>query len=205
MAVAMPELQDGYKVMYKALTQQPNHLTPFEREFVWLAILAAAGEAIGTHHVKLFRDLGGDAIEAKVVFRLVNLAAGVPKSFQFLEQHWEIHFTDLFAVRAYLDEVEMLIGGTPISLELARFALLAVHTTLGQKWGIERELEAAYEIGAHEGKLVESVCLPMWATGMNRTIDAADIWLKLIRSGRIKASAAFHTWAEMAGQGAMSI
>lgn len=205
MAVAMPALQDGYKVMYGALTVQENHLTPFEREFVWLCILVAAGEHIGKHHVKLFLELGGTPAQAEVVFRVVNLAAGAPKSFQFLHAYWEPHFAPLDAVASYRASGTKLVEGTDVPVSLARLGLLAVHTTLSQKWGIERELESAYEMGVHEGKLAESVCLPMWATGMNRTIEAAEVWLELMRSGRVNASPAFRAWADMACQDGMQL
>ncbi|AEC21220.1 hypothetical protein PT7_2680 [Pusillimonas sp. T7-7] len=201
MAVAMPALQDGYKVMYGALTVQQNHLTPFEREFVWLCILVAAGESIGTHHVKLFLELGGTHQQAEAVFRVVNLAAGAPKSFQFLHEHWEPYFAPLDATASYRGLAELAVHGTNTPLELARLGMIAVHTTLSQKWGIRQELEASYEVGVDEGKLAESVCLPMWATGMNRTIEAAEIWLDLIRTGKVQASAPFQTWAEVAQDG----
>jgi hypothetical protein len=204
MAVAMPEVQDGYMVMYTALTLRQNHLTPFEKEFVWLAVLTAAGEHIGTHHLKLFKDHGGTAKQAQAVFRLVGHAAGAPKSFQFLAEHWEKHFPPLDGKQAYLDAGRDLVAGFDVPIALARLALLAVHTTLAQKWGIERELEAGYALGIAEGKMAEACCLPMWATGINRTIDASQVWLDLMRSGRVTPSESFRTWADM-DQGAMPL
>ncbi|MDP3139529.1 MAG: hypothetical protein Q8N17_24745 [Burkholderiaceae bacterium] len=204
MAIAMPRLQDGYQVMYKALTLDQNQLTDYEKEFVWLAVLAAAGEHIGTHHVKLFLERGGDAVQAEVVFHLVGLAAGALRSYKFLDEHWERHFPPLRGKQAYWKAAETLIAGSGVSIGLARLALLAVHTTLAQDWGIEAELEAAYAIGVHEGKLAEAACLPMWATGMNRTIDASQIWLDMIRAGRLKVSEPFRVWADT-DQGAMPL
>ena len=204
MAVAMPQVQDGYMVMYTALTLQQNHLSPYEKEFVWLAILTAAGEHIGTHHVKLFFEHGGTQRQAEALFRLVALAAGAPRAFQFLAEHWEKHFAPLSGAQAYLDAGRDLVQGLQVPLELARLALLAVHTTLAQSWGIECELQAGYELGIAEGKMAEACCLPMWATGINRTIDAAQVWLKLMRSGRVTPSESFRAWAET-DQGAMPL
>ena len=201
MAVAMPALQDGYKVMYGALTVQENHLTPFEREFVWLCILVAAGESIGTHHVKLFRELGGSVGQAESVFRVVNFAAGTPCSFQFLQREWEPYFEPMNAVSAYRRLAALAIDGTDTPIELAHLGLMAVHTTLGQVWGMEQQIKVAYELGIDEGKLAECACLPMWATGMNRTIEAAEVWLDLIRSGSIKPSESFQAWAETVQEG----
>jgi alkylhydroperoxidase/carboxymuconolactone decarboxylase family protein YurZ len=204
MAAAMPRLQDGYATMYAALTIDENHLSPFEREFVWLAVLTAAGEHVGTHHVKLFFELGGNRQQAEVVFRMVALATGAPRSFQFLAEHWERHFDPLEGISGYHAAADALIRGSGVTSELAHLALLAVHTTLAQRWGIEVELKAGYAAGVDEGKLAEACCLPMWATGINRTIDAAQVWLDLMRSGMITPSPSFQAWADT-DQGALPI
>ena len=203
-AAAMPALQDAYPAIYSALTLQQNHLTPMEREFVWLGVLAAGGEHVGTHHVKLFLDLGGTHKQAEVVFRLVALAAGTPRSFEFFDRHWQKYFNGVDARQAYRDAAVALLGDSGIAEPLARCILLGVHVTLGQDWGIEAELEAAYAIGTDEGKLAESTCLPLWLAGMNRTIDSCVIWIRLIREGRVNASESLRAWAEME-QGPMKI
>lgn len=205
MAVAMPELQDAYMVMYSALTLDQNHLTPLEREFVWLGILTAAGERIGTHHVKLFFDLGGTQADAEIVFRLVTLAMGASYSFQFIDEHWQTHFDKIPAVTAYREMTQQLLLGSQVALPLARLILLGIHTTFGHKWGIQQELEAGYDLGVDEGKMAEAICLPFWAAGVNRLIDASEIWLELMRSGRVKPSPPFEAWAKMDKQGAMPI
>jgi hypothetical protein len=54
LAAAAPDLHAAYLEMYAALTLRRRHLDAIEKEFVWLAILTAAREAIGTHHLELF-------------------------------------------------------------------------------------------------------------------------------------------------------
>ena len=205
MAVAMPELQDGYAVMYGALTVQENYFTPYEREFVWMGILSAAGESIGTHHVRMFREYGGKAEQAEAITALVALAMGAPRSYEFMHRHWQKYFAPMDAVAVYRQAAMRSIEGCGVSIELARYLLLAVHTTFGHAWGVEQELLALYEIGAHEGKIAESISLPFWAAGVNRMIDASEVWLDLIRSNRVAASEAFRAWADTEGQGAMAI
>ncbi|MDP3136232.1 MAG: carboxymuconolactone decarboxylase family protein [Burkholderiaceae bacterium] len=204
MALAMPDLQDAYMVMYTALTLKRAHLSLYEKEFVWLGVLIAGGEHIGTHHVRLFLENGGDPRKLEIILRLVALADGAPRSFQFLEKYWEKHFDPLKGRQAYWDAAEALVTGSEVPLELARLCLLAIHTTLGRKWGIECELQACYAIGVDEGKMGEVTCMPMWVAGMNRTIDAGEVWLEQIRSGKIKAGPSFTAWAEM-DQGAMPL
>lgn len=205
MAAAMPALQDGYAVMYHALTVRENYFTSYEREFVWMGILIAAGESIGTHHVRLFRECGGTAAQAELITGLVALAMGTSRSYQFMHRHWQTHFPPMDAVEAYRRAAARLVEPHDVPLHLARYLLLAVHTTFGHKWGVEQELLALYDTGGDEGKMAESISLPFWASGVNRMIDACEIWLQLIRSGRVPASDSIRTWADTAGQGAMPI
>jgi hypothetical protein len=76
MAAALPALQDVYPLIYKTLTLDLHHLSEFEREFVWLALLGAADEAIGTHHIHLFFQTGGTDRLAEAAFRLVAWSRG---------------------------------------------------------------------------------------------------------------------------------
>ena len=96
MAAALPALQDVYPLFYKTLTLDLHHLSEFEREFVWLALLTAADEAIGTHHIHLFFQTGGTDRLAEAAFRLVAWSRGV-ETYQFLEKHWQPYFPVLRA------------------------------------------------------------------------------------------------------------
>jgi len=205
MAVAMPDFQDGYTKLYAALTQQENHLTAYEREFVWMGILSAAGESIGTHHVKLFRDNGGTSAQMEIVTALVALAMGTSRSFEFMHRHWQQHFPPMDAVATYRNAVSRLVGDSGVPLELAKYMMLGVHTTFGHRWGVEQTLLALYETGGDEGKMAESISLPFLAAGINRLIDASEIWLELIRSGRVTPSEPFRIWAETSKLGALKI
>jgi hypothetical protein len=205
MAVAMPDFQDGYTKLYAALTQQENHFSAYEREFVWMGILSAAGESIGTHHVKLFRDHGGTPAQMDVITCLVALAMGTSRSFEFMHRHWQKHFAPMDAVATYRDAAVHLVGDSGIPMDLARYMMLGVHTTFGDQWGVEQTLLALYEAGADEAKMAESISLPFLAAGINRLIDASETWLELIRSGQVKPSEPFRIWAETSRLGALKI
>lgn len=205
MAAAMPAFQDSYAKLYAAVTKQENYFTRYEREFVWMGILSAAGEYIGTHHVKLFREFGGTANQMEIVTGLVALAMGTPRAYEFMHRHWQKHFSPMDARSAYRAATEKLVNGCDVPIDLARYLMLAVHTTFGHKWGIEQSLLALYEAGAHEGKMAESISLPFLAAGINRLIDASEIWLELIQSKRVKASGPFLAWAEATKIGPLMI
>ncbi|WP_137128156.1 hypothetical protein [Roseomonas sp. HF4] len=196
MAAALPDLQDAAAVMYRALTLTDRHLTAFEREFVWLAILIACEEHVGTHHVRLFRDTGGTDAQAEACWRLVALARGA-RAFAFLDAHWQSHFAALPAARAYSDAARALLAGSPVPEGLARIALIGVHAALSQSWALAVEIEAAYAADVGEGKIAEAMSLAVWPAGMNRLIEAGTVWRDLIRARRVAASPGFRAWAEM--------
>ena len=199
MAAALPDLQDAYGVMYKALTLAERHLDPFEKEFVWLAILTAADEHVGTHHVDLFFRTGGTGRQAEAAFRLVAWSRGA-STFAFLGEHWQGYFPEVPAVRAYLDGTTALIAGLDVPAPLARLALLGVHAARGDHWPLAADLEAAYGDGVPEPKMAEALSLAMWPCGVNRFLEACGTWLDLLRSGRVQPSPAFREWAETPGQ-----
>ena len=74
MAAALPDLHDAYGAMYAALAVTEHHLTPFEREFVWLCILVAGREPVGTHHAEAFSRAGGSIEQARVALHLTGYA-----------------------------------------------------------------------------------------------------------------------------------
>jgi hypothetical protein len=43
--------------------------------------------------------------------------------------------------------------------------------------------------------------LTMFPAGVPRFVEAAGVWLELIRAGRVPASARYRAWASLEGQG----
>lgn len=199
MAASMPDLQDAYGVMYKALTLTERHLDPFEKEFVWLAILTAAEEHVGTHHVDLFFRTGGTGPQAEAVFRLVAWARGAD-TFGFLDKHWQGYFPEVPAAAAYCAGTAALIAGLGVPAYLARLALIGIHTARGAHWPLTADLEAAYGEAVSEPQMAEAMSLAMWPCGVNRFLEASGVWLELLRSGRVEPSPAFRAWAETPDQ-----
>ena len=200
MAAALPALQDGYGVLYKALTLDQNHLTPLEKEFVWLALLTTQREHVGTHHIDLFYKAGGDEAMGDAAFRLAAWAEGVGV-FGFMQEHWQRYFPGRDPARGYLDGAAALVAPFPdVTLTMARLALLAVHAARRSRFGLDAALAACYADRVPEVKMAEAISLVMWPCGVNCFMDAADAWLALLRTGRVDASPPFRAWAETPGQ-----
>ncbi|MBX3537927.1 MAG: hypothetical protein KF735_09835 [Chelatococcus sp.] len=200
MAVAAPDLQDAYFGMYKALTQTDRHLTGFEREVVWLAILIAAKEAIGTHHVELFFKEGGTQAQARLLTRLAAFALGA-EAFAFMDRSWASSFPELAGEGAYLADFEALVDESLLPAGLSHLAMAGMHAALGHKWGLAAHIRAIYCRGVSEDALVEAMSLIMWPVGVNHFLDACGVWVDLMARGEVTPSPRYRAWAETPRQG----
>lgn len=201
MAAALPELHAAYEAMYRALTLERRHLSAHAREAVWLAILSACEEPVGTHHLHRFMETGGTEAEAAAIFRLAAWARGAA-TYATLAAHWAERLPGLSLEAEYVGGARALYQGTPLDEATARLALVGAQTARDERWGLAREIEAAYAAGAPEPCIAEAMSLAIWPRGVNPFVRATEVWLGLMREGRVTPSPAFQAWAEAEGQGA---
>ena len=199
LAAAAPDLHAAYLRMYEALTLTDRHLDGFEREFVWLAVLAATKEAVGTHHLDLFRRAGGTDEQAKAAFQLAGYA-GAADIFAFVEEAWSDFLPSLDARASYWDGVATLLRDR-VPQQIAILALTAVHAVNGSHWGVAAQIEAAYAACIAEEKLAEALSLIIWPVGVNKFLDACTTWHNLMGAGRVHPSPRFQAWADTPAQG----
>jgi hypothetical protein len=199
MAAALPGVSEGYRVLYKALVLDEKYLLPLEREFVWVSLLCVAGE-MGAHHLKLFLDHGGTDIQAEAAFRIAGWVAGV-RTYRFVDETWQKQFPRVSAKKAYLEAgMALILGLEGVPQEWAFLAMLSAHTGGKSKWGVQAALELCYMHNVSEVKMAEAMSIAMWPCGANCFHDAAGVWLDLIRSGQVEATAPFRAWAELPDQ-----
>ena len=206
LAAAAPDLHAAYHAMYTALTLTDRHLSPFEREFIWLCILIATREPVGTHHVDLFQRAGGTEDQLRAALRLTGYA-GASGTFGFIEEHWQDHFPGIAAQADYLAGIDGLNGGA-VPQALTHLAMAAVQMSLRNPRGIKAHVAAVYaapDAGSdlREERLVEALSLAIWPVGVNRFVDATRIWHDMIRAGEVTPSPRFQAWACVPGQGAL--
>ncbi len=198
MAVSMPTLLDAYDALYTELTLKDRVLTKHGHEYVWMAILIASKEAIGTHHIPRYLNAGGTRPEFENILRITALAMG-SSAHRFVDEHWLEHLDGLDPFNAYVDAFRRAADGSDTSL--AHMAAAAVYTTLGDWTGLEWQLVAAYADKVDETGLAEALSLTMFPGGVPNFVEGADVWRKVVLSGRVEASEEFRTWAELSGQG----
>lgn len=194
MACSAPDLHAAYIGMYRALTLAERHLDPLEKESVWLAILVVAREAIGTHHLALFRESGGSVEAARALIAI----AGAAESFDalaFAEREWTDFLPGLDAPAAYVDALARLRGDA-LSETTAELAMLAAQGARGAKAAVAVHLRRAYALGIDEDRMAEALTLLMWPCGVNRFLEACEVWRELMAAGGVEPSPRYRAWAE---------
>lgn len=198
MAVSMPKLLDAYDELYSTIALTERQLSRREHEFVWLGVLIATDEILGTHHIKRFRDAGGTDSELAAAMTLTALVKGC-SAYHFVDDYWLPHLPDFSPRTEYLSAFRGLAGATP--LPLAHMTACAVHTCLANWSGLRWQIAAAYEDGVNELELAEALSVAMFPGSVPNYVEAASIWRKMILEKKVSASGAFTRWAELSGQG----
>jgi alkylhydroperoxidase/carboxymuconolactone decarboxylase family protein YurZ len=204
MAAALPELQDAYPAMYQALTGSDHHLSLHEKECVWLGILIACQEHVGTHHIVKFREGGGTNAQARAIFQLTSFSLGAPAVYGFLDHHWAQHFDVDDVAPLYRTAIGSICDAYGLNPSIGLLTALGVHTAFSHEWGVKTAIRLCYGADVHEGKIAEAISLALWPCGMNRFVTAAFIWRDLILAGQVPASAPFQEWARTPDQDGLS-
>lgn len=198
MAISMPSLLEAYDQLYSNLTLVPRHLSKHEHEFVWMAVLVAMHEALGTHHIPRYLEAGGTLDEFGVIVSITALAKG-SDAFHFVDQHWMPHLAGFQPEQSYTSAFEQLCQSVPKGR--AHMAAAAVHMCTGNWNGLSWQIKAAYQDGVDEVGLAEALSLAMFPGSVPNFVEAAEVWRALITEGHVDAGDAFKTWAQLSGQG----
>jgi alkylhydroperoxidase/carboxymuconolactone decarboxylase family protein YurZ len=187
-----------YDALYTAIALEQKVLDERTREFVWLCVLIATDEAIASHHIARFRQGGGTADEIAAAIRLTAWAVGAP-AYTFIAEHWAQHLPDVPIADRYRTDLTITAGS--IALRLAVPAVASVHAARGDYPLLARAITFAYAIGVPEVELAEALTIMMFPGSVPRFVEAARVWLDLIRAGAVQPSPAFAAWARLQGQG----
>ena len=194
MAIAAPSVLAGYEAAYQAIALEDRVLTRHDREFVWLAVLAATDEGLATHHVAKFREAGGSDAGIGQAFAACAWALG-GRAHAFAFREWAEVVAPWSPREAYVAGVRALAP-----LRLVHLAQAAVQACAGQWALLEWQIVAAYEDGVPEAELAEALTLMMFPGSVPRFVEACGVWLRLVREGAVAASAPYRAWAAVTGQ-----
>ncbi len=201
LAATSERLLQAYDQAYAAIALEMKTLSVRDRELVWLAVLIATDEALASHHIPKFLDGGGAPAEFDAVVRLTALVQG-SGAFRFVQNHWARHVPAFDAQASYRSAVASVAA--PLSARDAWLCACAVHAArgdFGDEGGLREAIVAAYDAGVAEPDLAEALSIMMFPGSVPYFVEAARVWLELIRAGRVQPSPAFAAWAALEGQG----
>jgi alkylhydroperoxidase/carboxymuconolactone decarboxylase family protein YurZ len=193
LAITSPRMLEAYDHAYTELALAQRVLSLHDREFVWLAILIATDEALATHHIAKFRAAGGTNEEVEAVLRLTAFAMGA-RAYGFVGQHWLPHLPGLDLEGAYARAL-------PQPGRLSIMAAASVHACLADWRALRFAIRLAYAHAVPELELSEALSLMMFPGSVPRFVEAARVWLELIRAGEVSPGPDFAAWARLQGQG----
>ena len=198
MAVSMPRMLEAYDELYTTLALTQRQLSRHDHEFVWMGVLIAMDEILGTHHLKRFHDAAGTDDELAAALAITAFAKGCD-AYQFVDNHWLAHLPAFSPRARYLSSFQQVAGNTPLSL--AHLTACAVHTCTGNWAALRWQIVAAYADGVDELDLAEALSLAMFPGSVPNYVEAAGVWRELIVAGEVQASELFISWARLSGQG----
>jgi alkylhydroperoxidase/carboxymuconolactone decarboxylase family protein YurZ len=198
LALAFPRLLEGYDAAYTAMALDDRVLSHHDREFVWLAVLAATDEALATHHIAKFRAAGGDDALVGAAFAATALAIGA-EAFDFAAHRWGAQLAPFDPRAAYLEAVAAIAPAAP--RRLVHLAQCAVQVCRARWRVLEWQIEAAYADRVPEDEIAEAITLAMFPGSIPRFVEACGVWRGMIAAGRVAASERYKAWAALTGQG----
>ncbi len=198
MAVLSESVLAGYDAAYTALALEHKILSVRDREIVWLAVLIATDEALATHHIPKYLQGGGSMTEFSAVARLAAFSVG-SVGYRFLEEHWRAHLDGFDPQTAYREAI--LATAAPLEPRQIWMAACAIHAARAEHLLLRWSLRSAYQDRVPELELAEALSIMMFPGSVPYFVEAARIWLELIRSGEVDPSPAFAAWAALEGQG----
>ena len=198
MATALPGMLEDYDRLYTSLALTPRHLDRLDHEVVWLVVLIAVNEALGTHHLARYREAGGDTARLRDIVSLAGFCRGA-SAWCFVADSWAAHLPDLSPREGY--EEALLAAAGDLAPPGAHLGALAAHACASEWRLFDWQLQASYAAGVDESAMAEALSLVAFPGSVPNFARACGAWQTAILAGRVEASEPFRTWAELTGQG----
>ena len=173
LAAHQPDLLRRYDAFYEKLTLDQNILTPFEKEFVWIAILACAREGVGSLHLDRAKAAGMTQDEMEIALALSALSESFP-AFAFGINEWNRWLdADRIAAR-YLALVDQTRAH--VAPDLGEMALLVCHGVRRDRRAFALHLRRFADWGGTADRLSEALSYLFIPMGANLLIEIVELW-----------------------------
>ncbi|MEE4172861.1 MAG: hypothetical protein V2I57_01255 [Xanthomonadales bacterium] len=198
MATALPGMLEDYDRLYTSLALTPRHLERLDHEVVWLVVLIAVNESLGTHHLARYREAGGDSSSLRDIIALAGFCRGA-SAWGFVADSWSAHLPDLDVRKEY--EAALSSAAGALSPRVAHLGALAAHACASDWRLFDWQLDACYAAGVEETHMAEALSLVAFPGSVPNFARACGAWQSAILNGRVTASEPFRVWAQLTGQG----
>ena len=176
-----PALLAAYDDFYEKLTLVPRHLSEQQRELIWAALLAAAGEEQGHIHMRRAIAVGLSHDQIADAIALAAAAEAAP-SLAFAHRHWGEWVNEERTTSRYLGMIEAARGA--IAPALAEVILVVSQAARRRTDAMPLHLERGFEAGATVPEVAEALSYLLIPCGANILIDAVQTWHDTAEAGR---------------------
>jgi alkylhydroperoxidase/carboxymuconolactone decarboxylase family protein YurZ len=174
-----PDLMEAYDAYYRELTLIERSFTYFEREVVWLVLLAAAREAYGDIHMPRAEESGLTPAQIHDCMAIAGIAEAFPvMDFSTSWSRW-VSVAEIEA--RYAKMVEVARGDLPEII--TEIALVTAHAARKCNAGMRFHLKRAFALGASAAKVAEGVSYVILPCGGPVLVDACNVWDEAAREG----------------------
>lgn len=168
-----PKLLATYDALYTRLTLDERVLTPFEKEVVWVALIAATRERYAAFH--LDRGVAGGMTKADIADSIA--IAGACEGFdalRFCDGAFGKWLDAGAGTARYVTMFEAARGGLPPAI--AEVAAVVCHASRRDAGGMKVHLKRAFAAGVRREQMAEGLCYVLLHRGGPTMIDAANAW-----------------------------
>lgn len=184
-----PDFLDAYAGLYRACTLRSRRLTSRQREIVWICLLSAIREDVGSIHVERAQTAGVTSEEILAAVRLSGVADAWD-GLAFAHGHW-----DRLLGGDLNDEYGRLVRAVaePLDADLVDLALAVAHGAHRREVPLLLHLRRLADAGVDERDVAEAVSYILQPVGANTLLWVTDRWLEGLRSGALPPSASMGT------------
>jgi alkylhydroperoxidase/carboxymuconolactone decarboxylase family protein YurZ len=176
-----PVFLQRYADLYRAFTLDDRFLSPRVRELVWVGVLVADNEAVGTLHLERALEAGITEAEIGDAVAVAAVAHGWP-AMRFVADTWQhtVHFPLWERYDAMLRDAAPTLSEREIG-----YVALITQAALQHRPAFLHHLDKLYVSGAPENEIAEVVSYLLLPKGANAMLWATDVWLEAIAEGRL--------------------
>lgn len=184
LAAHAPDLLTRYDAFYEKLTLDQNLLSPRWKEFVWIAILAAAREGVGSLHLDRAKLAGLTQDEMETAVALSALSESFP-AFRFGIEKWHGWLSPQALENGYLALVTA--AAKDVEPALVELALLVCHGTRQDARAFALHLKRFTEAGGTPAQLSEALSYLFIPMGANLLIEIVEMWVHVAQAEGLPA------------------